>query len=241
MDTATLDAAFTALEQYKQGSGRGPLVPLDEAVAASLTQPEAHAKLEARLAQVLEGPSSAAAKEYVCRKLALAGSARSVPALAALLEKEGVVFEAARTALQAMACPEARGALRNSLGKLSGVRKAGVLNSLGACRDAESVPALKPLLVDSDGEVAAAAAAALGEIGTKAAAEALAVVRSKAERTLGLRFADAQLACAERLLAAGLKAEALAIYKPLSDPQQPAQVQLAAKRGLLRAIQQKDS
>ncbi len=238
MDTATLEAAFTALEQYKEGSGRGPLMVLDEAVAASLTQPGEQAKLEARLARVLEGPSTAAAKEYVCRKLALAGSARSVPALAALLEKEGGVFEAARTALQAMACAEARDALRASLGKLSGVRRAGVLNSLGACRDAESVPLLKPLLMDSDREVATAAAAALGEIGTKEAAEVLALAGSKAERTLGLRFADAQLACAERLLAAGLKTDALAIYKPLSDSQQPAQVQLAAKRGLLRAIQQ---
>lgn len=241
MDTATVDAAFTALEQYKEGSGRGPLTVLDEAVAASLKQPGDQAKLEARLARLLEAPVSSAAKEYVCRKLALAGSARSVPALAALLEQDGAVFEAARTALQAMPCVEARAALRASLGKSSGARKIGVINSLGACRDAASVGALKALLANSDQEVAAAAAAALGEIGSMEAAEALAAVRSKAERTLGLRFADAELACAERLLADGQKAAALAIYKALSESQWPAQVQLAAKRGLLRVMQQKDS
>ena len=48
--------------------------------------------------------------------------------------------------------------------------------------------------------------------------------------------ADAYLACAEQLLAAGKKLDALAIYKALNSSDQPDHVQIAAKRGLLAAM-----
>jgi hypothetical protein len=50
-----------------------------------------------------------------------------------------------------------------------------------------------------------------------------------------LAVADALLACAERLLADGKKAEALAVYRTLANPQQPSHVRSAAERGAAMA------
>lgn len=233
MDSPTLTNAFTALEQYKEGSSRGDLIAIDEAVAASLADPAKKDPLEQRMAGLLKDKLSPVAKEYICRKLALFGSSRSVPALAAMLDDHDL-SEAARTTLQAMPCAESRAALRESLATLHGPRKLGVINSLGACRDIECVPKLTGLLDSSDDGIGAAAAAALGEIGSLEAAKALESAHSKAAEQLRANLADARLVCAEHLLASGRKSEASAIYSSLNDAKQPAQVQVAAKRGLLR-------
>jgi HEAT repeat protein len=125
--------------------------------------------------------------------------------------------------------------MRDALGKTKGRVKIGVINSLGVRRDAESVSALIALLGDSDAQIAGAAAAALGKIGNAQAAGALKNFQAKAPEALKLVAADAYLACAEQLLAAGKKAEATAIYMALAKPDQPKHVRTAAMRGLLAA------
>ena len=64
-------------------------------------------------------------------------------------------------------------ALREALAKTSGAEKAGVIGSLGARRDAESIADLAALVGDSDAQIALAAATALGDIGTVESAKAL--------------------------------------------------------------------
>jgi hypothetical protein len=178
------------------------------------------------------------AKEYVCNKLALIGSAQSVGALAELLANQQV-GHAARAALEVMPCIEAGDALRDQLPNVPELARAGIINSLGARPNPENVSTLAALLPGPDAQVAAAAAAALGEIGTTAADNALSKFEANAPEAIRQAIADARLACAERLLSAGRKAEALAIYKALSAPQYSKHVQLAAKRGQLRFLQQK--
>ena len=149
-----------------------------------------------------------------------------MPALAALLGDKDLAH-AARDALEAMPCPEAVQAIREALPKLAGLQKVGAIQSLGTRRDVPSVAALAGLLADGDRQIAAAAAAALGEIGTLEAADAL--------RKAAPAAADALLACAERLAADGKKAEAKAIYAALDVPEQPKHVRLAAARGQVTA------
>ena len=120
---------------------------------------------------------------------------------------------------------------------VKGKRKVGVVNSLGVRRDAESTGALAALLKDGDKGVAGAAAAALGSIGTPDAAKALAAF--EAPKELALAVCDAQLTCAERLLADGKKADALKIYKSLSKPDLPKHVRVAGMRGMLAAAGKK--
>jgi HEAT repeat protein len=235
-----LDAAFTALRAYGVGSGRGPLMPLDEAVAAAGRNPATRASLEARFVEVVsqQPPVSALAREYVCRQLARIGADASAKALAALLDDKECA-EAARSALESIPGERASTVLREQLGRATGVQKAGIAHSLGARRDRGSVAALVALLNDSDRQVVSAAAGALGRIGTLDAAQALNERAARNDGSLTLVLADARLSCAEALLEDGRKADAVTIYKSLADPSHPPQVQLAARRGLLVAVQGK--
>lgn len=234
LDLAGLDQALGALQKYDLGSGRSSLLPVDDAVAAARSDEAVRARLEGRLAELLGASLSRAAKEYVCRQLAVIGSARSVPVLSACLADPGLAH-LARNALEVVPGPEAGQALRESLRKVTGLTKVGVVNSLGRRRDAESVPVLGGLLEDGDVQVAGAAAAALGEIGNVESARALAKFQAAAPEALRLVAADACLVCAERLLREGTKGEALQLFKQLNHPAQAKQVRLAAMRGQLAA------
>jgi hypothetical protein len=210
-----VDKAFEVLKTYDWGTDRDLLKAIDDAVVASHKDAAARKELEARLAAVLKTDASRAAKDYVCRKLSLIGTAASVPALAALLPDENL-SHMARYALERMPCKEAVAAMRDALPKVKGRVKVGVINSLGVRRDAESLPA---------------AVAALGSVGNLEAAKALGAFR--APEALKLAAADAQLTCGERLLADGKKDEAELVYKRLLKLDQPKHVRVAATLGLL--------
>jgi len=231
-----LDKAFDALKTYDWGNDRAALGAIDAAVAASNKDQAAQKQLEKRLADVLKADVSGAAKDFVCRKLSLVGSAECVPTVAALLADEKL-SHMARYALERVPDAAAVKAMRDALPKVKGKLKVGVINSLGVRRDAESTKALVALLKDGDKQVASAAAAALGSIGTPDAAKALAAF--EAPKELLLAVCDAQLTCAERLLAAGKKADAVAIYKSLSKPNLPKHVRVAGMRGRLAAEEKK--
>ena len=233
-----LDKAFGTLKTFDWGKNRGARHPIEQAVVASHGNADARKDLETKLADVLTGDAPRGAKDFICRQLSLIGSANCVPALATLLPDEKL-SHMGRYALERMPCPEAVAAMRDALPKVKGMLKVGVINSLGVRRDAASTAALVALLADSDQEVVAAAAAALGAIGTTDAAKALGDFQKKAPEKLRLAAADACLTCAEQLLADGKKAEAIAVYKSLAGPEQPKHVRLAATRGLLAAAAKK--
>lgn len=226
-----LDDAFEALKTYDWGTDVKILAPIDEAVVATQGDASARKELETRLAAVLATDVSRDAKDYVCRKLMIIGTAASVPALAKLLlDKDN--SHMARYALERIQDPAAAQAMREALPKLTGAQKIGAIGSLGVRRDAKSVPVLTELVGDSDAAVARAAAYALGDIRTSAAAKALAASKS-ASADVKPAVTDASLACAEGLLAEGKKAEALVIYKRFAADEQPKHVKLAATRGIL--------
>lgn len=238
VDPAALDKAFEALKTYDWGKDRSALQALDDAVAAAHGDAAAGKALETRLAAVLASDVPRAAKDVVCRQLSLVGSAEAVPALAGLLTN-AELSQMARYALERIPDAAATAALRDALPKTEGLLKVGVINSLGVRRDAESAAALKALLENQDQQVASAAAAALGAVGSPEAAKALDEFQKQAPDKLKLAVADARLCCAERLLAAGKKLEAMAIYKSLSGEDQPKHVRLAAVRGLVAVTGQK--
>jgi HEAT repeat protein len=233
-----LDQAFDALPSYDWGSDRAALNPIESAVVASKPDSDARKALETRLSKALGGEAPQAAKDFLCRQLSLIGTAECVPAVAPLLLDEKLTHMA-RYALERIPDKAAVVALRDALGKTRGLAKVGVVNSLGVRRDVASAEALVALLDADDAQVVAAAAGALGSIGNKQAAAALAAFLTKAADDQKLVAADAYLCCAEQLLEDGMKADAMAIYKALSKPDQPKHVQLAARRGLLAALGKK--
>ncbi len=230
MILSNLDDAFEALKSFDWGGDRNQLAPIEQAVVSS---PDAATRreLEQKLLTALQGPLTRAGKDFVCRQLVLVGSAASAPVLAQWLGSPEDA-QLARFALERIPGAEVRQVLINALAQVSGDQLLGVISSLGARFEGESVPALARLLANSDEAVAIAVASALGDIRGSDAAKALAAAKpgSAAVRSA---ITDARMACAEGLLATGKSAEALLIYKTLTGDDQPKHVKLGATRGVL--------
>jgi HEAT repeat protein len=226
-----LDTAFEALKTFDWGTDLAVVAPIEEAVTAAHGKPDLSQELESRLVAALKGEISRDAQDYLCRKLAIVGTAAAVPTLAGLLQNEKN-SHMARFALERIPAPEAAKALRDALPRVSGKLRIGVISSLGGCRDTAAVAALGSLLRDRDAAAARAAAIALGAVGNVESATAL---TAALQAGIGNKQAavDALLACAESLLAGNKKADAMSIYKSLAGDKHARLVRLAATRGIL--------
>jgi HEAT repeat protein len=237
-DSGAVDKALETLKTYDWGADRNALNPIDEAVVAAQGDAAALKPLEKSLVDILAGGISRSAQDYVCRKLRVIGTGRSVDALAALLPTEET-SHIARYALERIPDEKATTSMRDALPKVSSKLKPGIIGSLGVRRDKKSIKAISKLLGDSDDNVAKAAAQSLGLIGTSAAARELSKFAGKASANMKLPAADACLACAEQLLADGKKAEAVALYEKLKGNDQPSRIRAAAVKGILTAATKK--
>jgi hypothetical protein len=234
-DPTTLDEPLKALAAYDWGADATPFKTIDAAVIAAAADKALRTDLEKRFGELLGGGTSRAAKEYVCRKLMMIGTAASVPALAALLG-DADNSHMARFALERIPGSEAGAALNKALGMVSDALKSGMISSLASRRDLACVPVLTTLLKGQP-LLAIPAANALGTIQSAEAIAALAAADPFAAKGVGEAVVNARLACAESLLATGKRADALAIYQGLAKaaagkPEAKA-VELAATRGIL--------
>lgn len=200
----------------------------------ALTVCGARADEEQDLITILESNAPAVQKCDACQQLRLVGTAKAVPALAALLTQERTAH-AARYALEGLPYPQAVAALREALGKTSGPIKAGLIDSLGWRRDTASVSLLRKALLDSDPTVASAAASALGRIGGKKAIAALAGGREKVAPAVRPVLLDGLSRCADELLVGGKAKAAAALYRSVFSPSSPERIRIAAWRGLVMA------
>lgn len=156
----------------------------------------------------------------------------AVPALAALLD-DAHLAAYARSGLENIPDPSAAAALRTALGMLTGDRLRGVIDSLGALRDPQAVPALTALAQDAAKGVAPAALAALGRI---ACDGSVATIRGQLASTdAGLRAAAAEagLLAAERRRITGDLATARAIYDACRAADVPTHLRSAATCGAI--------
>jgi len=142
------------------------------------------------------------------------GTEKSIPALAALLADEKLSQEA-RIALESMPYAAAGAVLREAVGKAQGLALAGVIDSLGQRRDERAVPLLAPFLTDKDSNVQAAAALALGKIGTPHASKALWAGVGTVAGDPRVHIGRGLLACADRLANTNNREEALEAYSHL--------------------------
>ena len=173
------------------------------------------------------------AKQFACRMLRLVGSEKCVPVLAGFLADERMAHMS-RYALQGLPFPSVDDALRNALGKTTGMQKAAVISSLGVRKNAKSVPLLKPLMTDADLAVARESVCALGRIASPDALEAL--TQAKVADGLKTAVLESQLMCADALLANGKVDQAAAVYRGGLGAGNPGGVRAAAMIGLARAV-----
>ena len=89
---------------------------------------------ERDLIAILQSNAGVVEKCSACQQLRIYGTADSVAALAAVLADDRV-GHAARYALEGMPYPEASAALREAIGRTSGMMKAGLIDSAGRRRD----------------------------------------------------------------------------------------------------------
>lgn len=214
----------------------GRLVLLSALVLSFAASASAAPPTEAELIQLLRSDAPAAAKAPACKQLAIYGSEAAVPELAKLLTDEQLASWA-RIALEAIPGSAADEALRTAAGSLKGKLLIGVINSIGVRRDAAAVEILASRLQDQDVDTASAAAAALGYIGTPAALKALQPALAGAPATVRAAVAEGCVLCAERLLAAGSRDEAAAVYDQVRKAEVPKQNILEATRGAIIARQ----
>ncbi len=227
-----LDEAWKALPGYEHGHDMAPLLAIDRAVIEAMADAELRAACAARLAALLENPEATlAARQYVCLQLRQIGTPVEVPILAKAL-LAGETSEMARHALEAIPGDESLAALRAALAELEGPALVGVIHSLGARADTQSVPALKALVERRDGQPEAAVRA-LGNIADAPSAALLLEMANRVRRPTPQILAAALLRCADALAAAGKRAEAGEIYRELSVPHQPRGVRIAALDALL--------
>jgi len=246
------DDPVGALSSYTSGQNSAKLTAVENAVRAALADPATARAIEARLDAVLDGSAAPEAKDFACRQLRIIGTTQSVPALAKLLGNERL-SSIARYALQAIPAATAGEAMRAALKTVTGGALVGVVNSVGERREADSVPALVPLLENGDPAVVDAVIAALGKIGGSDALDALRAVASNYEPSAadgGLRnevklteavkaklsvtgLANAVLQCAEGFARDGDPGLAGQIYARVGQAERlPKAARLAALRGL---------
>jgi HEAT repeat protein len=195
---------------------------------------EKPAPSEDELIAVLDSGAPVFEKAKACQRLSVVGTAKAVPALVKLLGSAELAHYA-RFGLEPIPHPSVDTALRDAMTKLEGRLLIGVINSIGARRDAGALNRLTGLLQGRDVDVAAAAVVAVGRIATPEAAgvlkEALKSENEKFRRAAG----DASLQCAEKLLAKGERGEAVSLHDTVRRAKLPKHTRMAGLRGAILA------
>ena len=228
----TLEQSFELLKEFKVGTDSTVLIPIERAVMEVHGNETARAALEKRLVAYLGSSYSSVTRSFVCRQLVLIGSAASVPAVTPLVLDEELSVHA-RNVLEHIPGPESEKALRDALGQAKGRTRIGVINSVAARRDAASTSVLIKILGE-DPQSAAAAAKALGEIGTSEATKALVAARGKGPAPVQQAVVDGTLICADRLVATGQRSQAITLLEGLTEASQPEHVRRGGQEDAVR-------
>lgn len=226
--------ALERLKTYEYGQPRKPLATLELFIAKATGDAKLKSVIAARLGELLADPQTTiAAKRFICEQLLIVGNDSHVPTLVKMLD-DPKTAEMARQALEGIPGEASLAALRDALAKLKGKALVGVINSLGVRRDEKSIAPLVERLRGEELQVAAAAAEALGRIGSAEAAEAL--TAAKPRKGLEAIVFEAKLRCAERLVAGRDPRTGLAIYWKIPlGADTSAHRGLAAMSGMARA------
>ena len=174
-------------------------------------------------------------KAKACQRLAIIGDESAVPALAGLLTDDKLSTYA-RSALEGIPGAASDAALRESLARLEGERRIAVLGSIGARRDENAIDAVAKLLDRDNAATAAAAARALGHIGTGATADILRKALSDSTPELRPAVGNACLICALKLTKQDEADKAVALCDALQDVDIPQHIKSAATRNAIAAL-----
>ena len=234
-EPATLEEALAQLPSYAFGQSEASL----KLIAAHAGRVSGHTRqakrVAARLVGVLEDTAATpAARRFACRQLRLVGDEESVPVLGRLLADEELAHMA-RFALEAIPGKAADQALVSALDGLTGDLLIGAVNSVGDRAIPEAVPRLVSLFTHPQPAVVAAAAVALGGIGTLAAVDALLAAEARIPAGVGAVYLDSILRCADGLVGRGEHERASQILHTMFREAPSSHLRSAALHGLVKA------
>lgn len=229
----SLDQILAALASYDGGIDSTAVWKLRDYVYARKDDAAGRAECEAKLLAFLKTTATRPAKNAVSHHLRVIAGDTAVPALQAMLADDSLA-DNALYALQQIPGDVAGRALRQAVETTGGATRIAVIGALGWRKDAAAVPALTPLLQQP--AYGPAAAAALGRIGSDAAAAALAGAYGGAGAAFKPVVAAAMLTAADSALAAGNKDGALRLYETVGgDAALPVPVRRSAAIGRVNA------
>jgi hypothetical protein len=161
------------VSSYTYGQSKRLLQDLDAFIRYVSDIPDAQAKIEQQFLALLRSEATPAGKQFICSRLGHIGTGASVPTLVGMLA-DSSTRDMCMYALEYLPGDAVNDSLCRALPIAHGRMQCGIVNALGRRHVAAAVAFIQPLLIAEDHEVATAAASALGEIGTQAAAGALA-------------------------------------------------------------------
>ena len=227
-----LDDAITTAGKFTDGADSSELKWIEEQAVASLADPKLRSALELKLAAALSAASTRRGVDFLLRMLRIAGTDKSVPAVADMLAGRET-SHMARYVLASMGTDAAKKALHAGLADAPDELKSGIVDSLGDLRHAPATKDIIKLLENTHCE--ANAARALGLIGGNAAAEALDDRFPDSPGPMKNNYFQALLRCAESFYAKGELEAADEIYEDVGEEDdKPAHLQLASLRGVVQ-------
>ena len=233
---ADFQSVLQQVAAYDYGDSRESLTTLSDMLRQAADDAAQLAEYEKAMLDVLAAKQTPfAAKQYLCKELSIMGTGASVPTLAKMLKKEETA-DIARYALERIPGEAVDAALIKAAKKSKGNVKIGVINTLGNRRVSAAVKTLKKALGDKNRDVAMAAAAALGKIGTHETATILGEVLASATGELRRSAVQAYLDNAFAFLKAGEKNNAQSIYQMLFTERESMPTRIAALTGLAHTV-----
>jgi len=189
-----------------------------------------------KLIAVLQSDASLFDKARACQQLGEIGDRDAVPALAAVLA-DPHLSAYARSGLEGIPDPSAAAALRQAAVTLKGPLLAGVVNSLGALRDAQAVELLARLASDPNSGAGEESLLALGNISSPRSIRVLQQALSKGPAAFRADAAAGCLLAADRQRNAGDLNKALVLYDSVRNAEVPMTFRIGATRGSILARQ----
>ena len=219
---------LASLQTYRFGDSRSQLVGVERQIAQADGQERLAWELE--LIELLASPHATnEIRSWACALLRTHGTSRAVPELTRHLADPDL-RTAVCHALSAIPGAEAELALLEALPGIDDTGKLAVVQALGERRCAAAAGPLRRLCETQNAALAVATLRALGRLGTRASASALAACA----RTVANADAvdAARLACAQQLAKTGDTDAAVEIYRHFCQPQMPSRLQSAGLLGL---------
>jgi HEAT repeat protein len=225
---------LTGLQNYHYGDDPSKVRALEQIVREIAREPESSRQLEGEILRILASDqTSLPAKGLLSRQLSVVGSDQSLPTLRSMLMMEQTA-ELACMAVRGILTEQATLMLHEVMEQAGETTQVGIINLLGERGERASVPVLIGRISGNSSEaVLLSAAAALGKIGTEAAAKALGDARRRSSAALRPQLTQAYLQCAQTLARQGKPAVARQIYGELAAKQEPLVVRRAALVGTI--------